>query len=196
MSGRCWIQRKPSGSSRHHSSPGGTLTRRGARGTPAAPRASAGAAAHPRARSAGRSRRAAAPGGRAPPSRWGRRGSRGRPPRRSPRRTRPRCVALGGHVPDAAGKLDELPGRRREMADVGRAAALVVHDAHLVALPRRGGASCGRSCGPSSRRATSCGRSSPPAPPARRGASSARRRRAAPGSSDSTYGSRFEPSKT
>ena len=40
------------------------------------------------------------------------------------------------------------------MADVRRAAALVVDDRHLVALARRARASCARSCGRSSRRAT------------------------------------------
>ena len=46
----------------------------------------------------------------------------------------PRALAVRGEVPDAARQLDELARRRREMADIGRAAALVVDDRDLVAL--------------------------------------------------------------
>ena len=41
---------------------------------------------------------------------------------------RPRALAVGGDVPEPARQLDELARRRREMADEGRGAALVVDD--------------------------------------------------------------------
>src|SRR5918994_7878352 len=46
----------------------------------------------------------------------------------------PRAVARGGDVVDAEGKLEHGPRRRGEVADVSRAAALVVDDRDLVAL--------------------------------------------------------------
>src|SRR5262249_41976154 len=61
-----------------------TTSREGARGSRAGPRASAGAAASPTSRCAAPSTRGGAPGGRAPPSRSGRRDTRASPPRRSP----------------------------------------------------------------------------------------------------------------
>ena len=76
---------------RHHPSPAGIVTCPGGRGTRAGPHASAEAAAPLRARCAAPSRRGAAPAGRAPRSRSGRRGSRGPPRRRPPPRTPPRC---------------------------------------------------------------------------------------------------------
>src|SRR5439155_10446357 len=46
----------------------------------------------------------------------------------------PGAVARGGDVPDPAGPLDQHTHSLREMADVRRAAALVVDDRHLVPL--------------------------------------------------------------
>ena len=58
---------------------------------------------------------------------------RGRPPRRSPRRSRPTCSRGRRDVVDAVRKLD-TSRRLGEVADVRRPASLVVDDRHLVAL--------------------------------------------------------------
>ena len=111
----------------------------------------------------GARRRAAELRGRDP----ARRGTRSPPPRRSPRRTRPRCTRRRRRrARRRARQLDEPAHRRRQMPDVGRAAALVVDDGDLVALARRAAASCARSCARSARRATTSGRSSASSPAA------------------------------
>src|SRR5215207_11207473 len=46
----------------------------------------------------------------------------------------PGTVALRREMPDPALAVEQLPGRRGQMPDVGRRAALVVDDSDLVAL--------------------------------------------------------------
>src|SRR4029453_5958281 len=50
---------------------------------------------------------------------------------------RPGAVAIGGDMLSALRKLEQLPGGRREMADVRRRAALVIDDRALFALPSK-----------------------------------------------------------
>src|SRR4029453_5048404 len=50
---------------------------------------------------------------------------------------RPGAVAIGGDMPSALRKLEQLPGGRREVADVRRRAALVIDDRDLFALPSK-----------------------------------------------------------
>ena len=106
------------------------------RGTPAARRASAAAEALPRARCAAPSRRASARTlelrGRDPPN------AAVEPGLLEDRlgEVRPRAVTVRGDVPQPCRQVlvDELPHGGREVADEGRAAALVVDDGDLVAL--------------------------------------------------------------
>ncbi len=114
-----------------------------------------GSSGAPASRCAERSRQGAARGARALRSRSGERGSSARPPRRSPRRSRPTCNrrrrqrARRRTAARAAGASRRRGGRRTSASRAGRRRPL------LLPARLRAGASCGRSCCPSGRRATS-----------------------------------------